>query len=338
MAIYLGNLELATGGGATNTGLPVNSYTSFYVNTTGNPTGYNSATGLYIHPNGDQWLKTGKTIIDAAGNYPAATLGTFGYTGRQNTAATSVFSATSVDSFWNGGGGYLSVYTQYDWDGNTLNSFTWPDPGGISSISNGSSNVPVLDPVNNVIWVYYWLTYQNTNRKNFWQAYDLNTGTQVFSSITNSTGPFHNDNARGAQTIVNGNTSTPILVGRASSETGLRAYDVSDPTNPVGVTLTGSPGVGPSDRMLTSPNADCYYHSSNGSTTFTEYNINSGATGNSITYSSLIYTWNTDYTFASPTQYWTNSPANISEHASAVGDVTARTDADTGQPLYIKIK
>ena len=62
MAIYLGSLELATGGGATNTGLPVNTYESFNVSATGNPTGYDATTGLYTHPNGDYWLKTGSTI------------------------------------------------------------------------------------------------------------------------------------------------------------------------------------------------------------------------------------------------------------------------------------
>ena len=73
MAIYLGSLELATGGGATGTGLPVNTYESFYVSATGNPTGYNATTGLYTHPNGDYWLKTGNTITDSNGDYPNAT-------------------------------------------------------------------------------------------------------------------------------------------------------------------------------------------------------------------------------------------------------------------------
>ena len=45
MSIYLGNLELATGGGATGTSLPVNSYVSFLVNSTGNPAGYDATTG-----------------------------------------------------------------------------------------------------------------------------------------------------------------------------------------------------------------------------------------------------------------------------------------------------
>ena len=72
MSIYLGDLELATGGGATGTGLPVNTYESFYVSGTSNPSGYNATTGLYTHPNGDVWLKTGNTISDVGGNYPNA--------------------------------------------------------------------------------------------------------------------------------------------------------------------------------------------------------------------------------------------------------------------------
>ena len=72
MSAYLGDLELATGGGATGTGLPVNTYESFYVSGTGNPSGYNATTGLYTHPNGDVWLKTGNTISGDPSIYTAA--------------------------------------------------------------------------------------------------------------------------------------------------------------------------------------------------------------------------------------------------------------------------
>ena len=44
MAIYLGDLELATGAAAaTGTGLPVNSYAPFYKSVSGNPTGWFAA-------------------------------------------------------------------------------------------------------------------------------------------------------------------------------------------------------------------------------------------------------------------------------------------------------
>ena len=74
MAIYLGNLELATGGGATGTVLPVNTYESFSVSGTGNPSGYNATTGLYTHPNGDYWLKTGNLLSGVQATYPSATV------------------------------------------------------------------------------------------------------------------------------------------------------------------------------------------------------------------------------------------------------------------------
>ena len=55
------------------TGLPVNTYAALFTSGSGNPTGYNATTGLYNHPNGDVWLETGKTIIDASNAYPNAT-------------------------------------------------------------------------------------------------------------------------------------------------------------------------------------------------------------------------------------------------------------------------
>jgi hypothetical protein len=111
MAIYLGSLELATGGAAaTGTGLPVNSYAPFYTNGTGSPTGYNATTGLYDHPNGDVWLQTGKTIDDASGNYPDATIGT---AANYNTAEGT--SGTQYNPSPNGMGGqmFLSQNTTY---------------------------------------------------------------------------------------------------------------------------------------------------------------------------------------------------------------------------------
>ena len=119
MSIYLGNLQLATGGGATGTGLPVNSYDSFLVDSTGNPVGYNTATGLYTHPNGDYWMETGNTISDSGGNYPDAVItaasnyntaeGTTGnYTNAQSNTLDGIQGICQTSTYWyvHGPGGY----------------------------------------------------------------------------------------------------------------------------------------------------------------------------------------------------------------------------------------
>ena len=106
MAIYLGDLELATGAAAaTGTGFPVNSYAPFFISGTGNPLGYN-ANGLYSHPNGDVWMETGKTLIDSAGAYPDATgvpgvTATWASVGSFNSGGTSI--SGGVYGIWSDG-------------------------------------------------------------------------------------------------------------------------------------------------------------------------------------------------------------------------------------------
>jgi hypothetical protein len=122
MAIYLGSLELATGGAAaTGTGFPVNSYAPFFVTGTGNPLGYD-ANGLYNHPNGDVWMETGKTLTTTAALYP---------------------DATGVTSF-------ISSITQI----NSVSSGL-PTNGASSPISLGRTSILSIDAgVNNLIYYY----------------------------------------------------------------------------------------------------------------------------------------------------------------------------------------
>ena len=75
----------SSGGGSGGT--PINGYTPFLVSATGNPTGYDSATGLYTHPDGTFWLKTGNTIADTTSAYPSAT-----------KTGNSIYSGTSYNN------------------------------------------------------------------------------------------------------------------------------------------------------------------------------------------------------------------------------------------------
>jgi len=54
----------ASGGGSA----PMNSYAALRVAGTGNPTGYDATTGLYIQESGEAWLKSGSTITSS--DYP----------------------------------------------------------------------------------------------------------------------------------------------------------------------------------------------------------------------------------------------------------------------------
>ena len=50
-----------------------------------NPAGYDATTGLYTHPNGDYWLKTGNTIDIDKTTYPEATANLGSYTSQGNS-------------------------------------------------------------------------------------------------------------------------------------------------------------------------------------------------------------------------------------------------------------
>ena len=61
----------SSGGGG---GIPINSYAPYLVTaTTGNPVGYDATTGLYTHPDGTFWLETGKTITTTTTSTPDPT-------------------------------------------------------------------------------------------------------------------------------------------------------------------------------------------------------------------------------------------------------------------------
>ena len=69
-------------------GIPINGYFPFIVSSTGVPTGYDSTTGLYTHPDGTFWLKSGFRINSLSTLYPSAT-GVIGYGYDNFTFATT---------------------------------------------------------------------------------------------------------------------------------------------------------------------------------------------------------------------------------------------------------
>ena len=81
----------SSGGGG---GIPINGYFPFTVSSTGDPTGYDSTTGLYTHPDGTFWLKSGFRINSLSTLYPSAT-GVIGY-GYDNFTFATTYEANGV--------------------------------------------------------------------------------------------------------------------------------------------------------------------------------------------------------------------------------------------------
>ena len=75
--------------------LPINSYKSFDVSATSNPLGYNASTGVYSHPDGTHWLKTGSVLGGSSASiYSNATTSEPGTT--SNTVAPAYDSENKV--------------------------------------------------------------------------------------------------------------------------------------------------------------------------------------------------------------------------------------------------
>jgi hypothetical protein len=158
MSDYTDFFPAASGGG----GVAINSYTPFLAQSTGNPSGYNSSTGLYTHPDGNYYLKSGKTLAGVASTYPNATQVRPESPFNTYTATTKTIPNTSEYPTMDGKGTY--------WIPNSLSGnaswiereyYTGTTTGNSFAMTLGSSAVAVgaYDPYHDEFYV----THGNTN-------------------------------------------------------------------------------------------------------------------------------------------------------------------------------
>ncbi len=322
MAIYLGDLELATGGGgATGTGLPVNSYKSFLVKSAGNPTGYDATTGLYTHPNGDYWLKTGNTLSGVTSTYPDA------ITTRSETPF-STFTATgntvpyfSSRPYFDGNGTFWTftnassppyIATERSYytgaaTGNTLRTV---------SLTGGGIPYGAYDPFNGE----YYITHDGPTYAV--ERFDATT----FASIGTFTGPYTTMRGMGVR-----DANSILFV--STSGTTAAVYNNAGVVQP---SLTLGASIVNGTNTFTVSYSESLIYMKNSATTISQLSAISGAVLGTITgtfpfTSQGIFASSTNGTlFEEYTEY--GNPA------TETGDGTFRRDTDSGQPLFIKIK
>jgi hypothetical protein len=311
MAIYLGNLELATGGGATGTGLPVNSYESFSVSATGNPTGYNATTGLYTHPNGDYWLKTGNTVASNFSDYPdAAGNPTYSVVGN-----TTIFTvpyqfqagiAAPTDDF---------LYI-VDVSGQRVYQYTKAGTAtGFSFAANVSGQGPLgTNGSNNLLTI--------TSAGVVTEYTTAGVATGLSFSVT-------------AQI-----PGTNKVNGIDSDGNFIYVYDEQANSLVVQYTMAGvytgfqfNLGTSGGDGMAIDPINNILVFDSNIAFVATT-GVQVTKTGSTLRYPA--------FDLVDSTKLWNSYFGDIKQHTRTyqkiVGDSTARTDADSGQPLFIKLK
>jgi hypothetical protein len=323
MAVYLGNLELAVGGGATGTGLPVNTYAPFYASATDNPTGYNSSTGLYEHPNGDVWLKTGKTITDTSNNYPSTTGNTAGHT------FTYSGSSFSVSNFISGIGYskddltkiyYISSNTVYEHDLTTgaATGFSF------STSSQTTSASHVTRTGNN----YYVTSYGGDYR-----VYRYNSaGTYSTNFYLGAT--YYNLKGISANPVGSGFYVSAGKQSNARTVIGLWNGSFTAISSEVDINSVSNAGqVSYYDGILYVGSANSLVYGYSMTSGATGYNLDPTPETGSSDVRSAIVIGNSIYVGRATTIYkYTPTAVRV------VGDSTLRTSTDTNQPLFLKIK
>jgi hypothetical protein len=320
MAIYLGNLELATGGGATGTGIPVNSYAPFMVDSSNNPSGYDATTGLYTHPNGDYWLKTGNTLAGVNSTYPDATVN---YQILTQFEVSSNFTTTFVtrglartSTNWYALEETTGAVREYTVDATTGN------------LSGGGS----------IVFTSYTSKQAMTSNGTTLLIPSSTTNLVERTTSGGSTGFSFNVSAQGS--VIDGlgyydDGGDGIYIVYTSSNGTVATY------NAVTGAATGlSFSVGSNKQGCAFDGINYYVAEGSINTPTTQYNSQGVSTGYTVnlrpgsTAGSLQY-YN-GYFFCMGVGAYT---MNVQRSAfGGIGDSTALTDTDSGEPLFVKIK
>jgi hypothetical protein len=305
-----------SGGSGVGSGIPINGYFPFIVSATGNPTGYDSTTGLYTHPDGTFWIKSGNVI--KGDDYPDANVGGYQLDG---TVATLGTNGTRGGEFKDG--------DLYVCNG-TANIYRYTTAGVlVATISLQAGTV-----ANDIAWdgTNWWVA----NGTSFAQRYSEATAN-VFTFVDT------------------GNIQTPIgqgnLEGLGYDGTSIIAQFVTDKrvwyiNNTFGY---GGTTYGPSGATAS--------HLNKRGAAFDGTNYMVGRTVSPWEVSTFDRSAN-NIVYAGPgagntaingvmsegfsqTAFWATNNANPGtwyRYSKAAGDSTARTDTDSAQPLFVRLK
>jgi len=348
MSIYLGNLELATGGGATGTGLPVNTYESFNVNTTGNPSGYNAATGLYTHPNGDSWLKTGLILpASLATTYPDATLVSAPTSTGRSVAPT--YDNTAKACYIDGANGVYALQ-HYNPSSTRIAEYSFATGAATGKVISTNTQFPngtgttggiSYDSSANVIWSFYRYNVVSNATELRLASYDYTTG----ANLTNQT-------IYRAPSVSTGN-NVPYGIAKINNTPEYVIYSKQNGTEVMQVWNMSTGSAVLVSTVNTSLYASTYYYITESANAnkimlwkydagkFVEFETtNFTATGVETGVASSFINSYRGYALYNNLYSVTNNTTYMSEWilGSFLGDIIARTDTDSGQPLFIKLK
>ena len=299
----------SSGGG----GVPINSYLPLIVTATGNPTGYDAATGLYTHPNGEFYLQTGFTLLGAGSTYPDATSDVY----------------TNVDNFAPGlansvGAGTLGnnqlVYIDrtspagrtfnLDLTGGTTINFTGAPtpPGNPKGLAYDGTNFYVANGTNNIVYVY-------DSSFNYVTEHAL-PGLIGLTAIAYIDSNFWVGKRGGVSDHL---TIWSDLSAAAPDYT----YTMATNDQPQAIAYDGN-----SVYMADNITVRGYVNDPTTAPTTTGETINV----------SLITPFCADLFYDGTYMIGSNEQFTSWRYSAGIGDATARTDTDSTQPLFVRIK
>ena len=311
MAIYLGNLELATGGGGGGE-LPVNSYAPFLVGGGGNPLGYDATTGLYTHPDGTYWLRSGFTISGptVGATYPDAYQVSTVPTGATYTGFSFATGANPAGIVGFGGKFYVNRKTS-----STSGLLVEYDSAGVAtgfSFATPNKQGVYYDGTNYV--------FNGPSNANQYNSAGVATG---FTFAAGQSGDY-------------GITGSGSHYYVAQIQT-VREFDLAG--NATGFTFTAPAGI---VDGLSFDGSFFWTTREVGETVFCS---NPDGTNTGFTFSTAAQAPDPCGIWSSGTHVYVadNNLDRVYEYQltgadKRIGDVTARTDADTGKPLFVRVK
>jgi hypothetical protein len=328
--------------------LPINSYLSFDITGNNNPDGYNSSTGIYTHPDGTYWLKTGVIlpyVSPNTTNYPKAT-----YVAAVGTSSGSTSTNKYTDNFVSyvdsGNGDFIAQHygptntciTKYNIttgqgsDINTNNEF----PRG-----NGMNGGVSYDTVNNYAWIFYRYNDENNSTKLKLASYNYSTGANVSNDAV-----YAHDGTNISLNVPYGIVqinSTPEFVvwSKQNGTEKMQIYDMSG-SSPSLVSTTNVSLYGTYNHITLSDENNKFmlwdysngkyveFQTSNFTATGTE--ITNGFTGYANTYRSLALDPPNMKVITNKTSYY-----NEYYLVDYIGRGTEATDSITGKTLFQRI-
>ena len=326
--------------------LPINSYESFDINATSNPSGYNASTGVYSHPDGTHWLKTGSVLGGSSTSiYSNATANEPGSTG--NSVATSYDSSDKV--CWIDESNGIFAVQHYNPSSTRIAEYSMVTQAATGKTISTNTQFPrgngltggiAYDSDNDVIWSFYRYNSIGGQTRLYLASYNYTTGANLTNEIIYAYGGINiGINTPYGIAKIN-NTPEYVLYSNQGGTEKMQVYNMSTGSAVLVSTVNTSLYSSTYYYPTSSPNDDKVFLWKYDAGKYVEFETtNFTATGvETPAVSAFINTYGSYALGTSSSKAITNNTSLYSEFIldNYIGD-SAITDSISGKPLFRRI-